>query len=165
MDFTCRGMLHNMSAPPKTTITYAGLADLAGGAKSEAPKRSNKPAKTARLVALRVSLPGCFPTEPEDILRTLGIDHGTDPATTLDELIEQRALQLPLPDGCLVLPMEMANRELATDPLTALAIVTKCSEFVWLRHKTPSLGRLERVTSATLYVPAAAADAMKEELK
>ena len=152
-------LAHNMSAPPKTTISYQGLAGLSQGK----PRRATAARQQgAAWVALRVALPEGFPAAPAEMLRALGVEPGTDPPATLEALLEARARALPLADGCLVLPAPQAKRQARVDALTALVVIAKSSEFVWLRDKSPRLARLQRVRSVALYVPAAVVAALEE---
>jgi hypothetical protein len=69
-------------------------------------------------------------------------------------LINARAEELPLPDGCVVIRRTEAEREIWKDALTALAILTKCSDVIWLRDKHPALqAAFERGAATTLLVP------------
>lgn len=153
--------LHNMSAPPRTTISYSGLAELVGAAK--APSESVREATCVGLpgVALRFELPPDYPTAPDGLL--LLLTGGTDPdaAAALEALINERALGADLPDGCLVLRPDPAHDVACADALTVLAILTKCSDCVWLRHKSPSLSRLERQQAVSLLLPPAFAAAFQ----
>jgi hypothetical protein len=159
-----RRLLFNMSTPPKTTIAYGGLSDLAQWP-ADAPDRSSQEARLpAPWLALQFCVSKGSPTDAPGILAALGADASPDPEATLESLIEERARQLPLPDGCLVLPAKSASRRARPDLLTAIAVIVKCSEFVWLRQKSPSLERLERVSEVALLVPAVAAQSMEEAI-
>lgn len=146
---------HNMSAPPRTTVSYQGLSAL------QEPGYSGAATSGSR-VGLRLALPAKFPTLPARILGTLGQPRARDAAAALEALIEQHSTQLPIPDGCLVLPTRQSAEELIAAPLTTLAAITKSSEVVWLRGKLPRLERLNCLTAITLWLPVAAANELKE---
>jgi hypothetical protein len=95
--------------------------------------------------------------KPVEVLYRLGVAidlaRGSDPSKQLALLINRRADQLPLPEGCAVIPADPSHNALWNDPLTALAILSKSTDTVWLRNKTPSLlGALQR-ESVSLLVP------------
>ena len=131
-------LLHNMSAPPRTTVTYGGLGSLAKGRRS----RGGKPATWPSLVGRPIRF--CLPDDPRissasQILRGLGVKPVGSADETLRRLIDECADSLPLPDGCAVIMTNTEHQVLWSDLLTTLAVLTKCSASVWLRAKTPSL--------------------------
>lgn len=131
-------LLHNMSAPPKSVVKYAGLADLtlaAGRNPLFAPLWSGVFGTPIRFV-----LPaGAFRADPAGILRLLGFKPARDPGQQLCALIDERAQELPLPDGCAVVPANQGHRIIWADLLSSLAVLTKCSNAVWLRTKSPAV--------------------------
>lgn len=146
-------LLHNMSAPPKSVVKYTGLAELgpmlegdtdpsgtAGRGVFGTPVRFDLP------IALEGKLPG-------EILDSLGIAAEPDPDSHLVRLINARAAELPLPDGCLVIPAGPTHPRLWSDALTALAILSKCSDTLWLRAKAPALLAARQRNSVSLLVP------------
>jgi hypothetical protein len=68
-------------------------------------------------------------------------------------LIGRRAEELPLPDCCVVLPPAATHRVVWPDLLSALAVLTKCSNAIWLRAKAPSLQAGLQRRDVSLLVP------------
>ena len=153
--------LSNMSAPPKTVVSYSGLAATLSLKTCKAYWAQGKSVEgsigQAALfgMAVRVVLPPEFVgKKPITILRRLGVKPSGDHEAQLIALINARAEELPLPDGCVVIRRTEAEREIWKDALTALAILTKCSDVIWLRDKHPALqAAFERGAAATLLVP------------
>ena len=153
-------LLHNMSAPPKSVVKYSGLADLAtvrrnkGGWGVGIGFKSDGFFGTPVRFALPAELAG---KSPADILRHLGADPQPDPqpdpARQLCALINARANELPLPEGCAVIAALEGHRLIWPDALSALAILAKCSDAIWLRAKTPALNAALARTQVTLLVP------------
>ena len=153
--------IDNMSAPPHTVVEYSGLADLR--AASEAP--SGRATNSVFGEAVRVSLPHDLLARlrrasvrgtaemAATVLRELDVEETTDPERRVAELIEARAQALPLPDGCLVVADDTGQSWASQDVLTVLAVLTKCSDSVWLRDKTPSLHAALDRGAASLLVP------------
>lgn len=149
-------LLHNMSAPPKSVVKYSGLADLAtvrspGG--SGVPGigfKGNGVFGTPVRFALPAHLAG---KTPADVLRHLGVDAQPDPQLQLCALINARANELPLPEGCAVIAALESHRLIWADALSALAILAKSSDAIWLRAKTPALNAALTRTQVTLLVP------------
>ena len=71
----------------------------------------------------------------------------------LAALINTRAKELPLPDGCIVIPALACHPILWADTLSALSILAKCSDSIWLRDKTPALNAAIQHKQVTLLVP------------
>jgi hypothetical protein len=159
-------LLHNMSAPPKSVVKYSGLTDLAthrGPRASRATgigSRGNGVFGTPVRFALPASLAG---KSSAAVLGHLGVDAEADPELQLCALIDVRANELPLPDGCAVITALKEHRLIWADALSALAILAKCSESVWLRAKTPSLNAARARTQVTLLVPPLFADRLPKE--
>ena len=152
-------LLHNMSAPPKTVVKYAGLEGLAkqsgpGGSGVTGLKYSNP---VVNGLAIRFVLPTEFiGQDPEKILRLLKIDRSDQFSTAesqLVALINHRADELPLPEGCAVMAVNDSHGVIWPDALSALAILTKCTDSIWLRSKTPSLASIKGKPSLSLLVP------------
>ena len=149
-------LLHNMSAPPKSVVKYSGLADLAtdrspgssGG--TGIGFKGNGVFGTPVRFALPAALAG---KTPADVLRHLGADAQPDPERQLCALINARANELPLPEGCAVIAALESHRLIWADALSALAILAKCSDAIWLRAKTPALNAALTRTQVTLLVP------------
>jgi len=167
-------LLHNMSAPPKSVVRYEGLS---GMATSRSPGGSGVTSVSFRGrnlfgTAIRFDLPpdwvGLGPLELLDRLRTqtegLAVDErpDADPARHLAALLNRRASELPLPDGCAVIPVRAAHQLLWHDVLTVLAITSKCTETIWLRSKTPSLIAAVQRESVSLLVPPLFAEKLPE---
>ncbi len=155
MDERC-ALLHNMSGPPHTVVKYSGLADLAtlrspGGSGVTGIGYKNRGFFGT---PVRFALPaGLCGQSPAAILCHLGIEPGADPAEQLAALIDARANELPLPDGCVVIPGSTDYRLIWPDALSALAILAKSSDSIWLRAKHPALNAALARSSVTLLVP------------
>ena len=152
-------LLHNMSSPPKTVVKYAGLEGLTkqsgpGGSGVTGIKYMN-PKVFGQ--AVRFLLPQeFFKQEPENILKLLRISHNSkfnNATEQLVALINQRAKELPLPEGCAVIKTDATQAEIWTDALSVLAILTKCTDTIWLRSKTPSLAGARTKSTVSLLVP------------
>jgi hypothetical protein len=150
-------LLHNMSAPPKSVVKYSGLAALAttagpsfntgmAGVKFKGKRVFGRP--------VRFELPAALAGKScADILRHLEVEPSPDPERQLIALINARADELPLPGACLVIPVAKAHRLLWADALSALAILAKCSDCLWLRAKDPALKAALIRRQASLLVP------------
>jgi hypothetical protein len=147
----CR-LLHNMSAPPKTTVAYGGLARLTST--REPPPSKLATGTYGRPVAFRLDKRFRGGTASE-ILRQLGKRPGPEPDQKLEALLDARAAELPLPDGCVVIEYRAEHASIWRDRLTVLAVLTKCSDNVWLRSKLPSPARALTRRAVTLLVPPA----------
>ena len=161
-------LLHNMSAPPKSVVRYQGLSSLAKPAGPQnnilqdggfgAAVRFTLPPDwiglepAALLARLQQSQPGVGPPARRPAARKTGT---ADAAQQLAALINQRAQDLTLPDGCAVVASLPTHPVLWPDPLAALAVLAKCTGTVWLRSKTPSLVVAVRQASVSLLVPPA----------
>ena len=149
-------LLHNMSAPPKSVVKYSGLADIAT---KRGPGGSGVCSVGFKGMGVfgtpvRFTLPPDLAAEsPSDILRHLGVEPQTDPTQQLAALINARANELQLPDGCVVIPAVENHRVIWPDALSALAVLAKCSDNIWLRTKTPALNAALARRQATLLVP------------
>jgi hypothetical protein len=148
-----------MSAPPKTVVKYAGLEGLAkqsgpGGSGVTGLKYTNP---VINGLAVRFVLPTEFiGQDPEKILRLLKIDRSDQfsaAESQLVALINHRADELPLPEGCAVMSVNDSHGVIWPDALSALAILTKCTDSIWLRSKTPSLASIKGKPSLSLLVP------------
>jgi hypothetical protein len=168
-------LLHNMSAPPKSVVRYEGLS---GMAKQGSPGGSGLTSVSFRGkslfgTALRFNLPpDWIGLTPLELLARLQIDADSlpggersdaDPARRLAALLNRRASELPLPDGCAVIPVRANHQVLWNDVLTVLAITSKCTETIWLRSKTPSLIAAVQRESVSLLVPPGFAGKLPEE--
>jgi hypothetical protein len=151
------GLLHNMSAPPKTVVKYAGLAELTRGASQGAGRGGLALGHAGTFgVPVLFELEHSFRSKtPRTVLQALGEPPTANPAARLEALLDARAAELPLPDGCVVIDPDEGHAALWRDPLTVLAVLSKCSHAVWLRAKQPSLtAALARRTVALLVPPA-----------
>lgn len=159
-------LLHNMSAPPTTTVRYAGLGTQAESSASvskvsTSKKSSAKPINPRAFgVAVHFAIEQSMTsTTAIGILRRLKTKPGSNADATLAALIETRAAEFPLPDGCLLMPRHSIELPASTvctlwpDLLSTLAVLSKCSDHVWLRAKSPSLSAALTRRSATLFVP------------
>lgn len=149
-------LLHNMSAPPKSVVKYSGLTDLATTA---GPGGSGVGKMCATGIGvfgtpIRFALPNDFRRKTAaGVLRELNVEPSIDPDRQLDDLINGRASDLPLPEGCVVIPFAESHRLIWSDTLSALAVLTKCSESVWVRAKSPTLQAALVRRQATLLIP------------
>lgn len=155
MDERC-ALLHNMSGPPHTVVKYSGLADLASLRSPGGSGVTSIGFKNRGFFGtpVRFALPaGLCGQSPAEILRHLGIEPGADPAGQLAALIDARANELPLPHGCVVIHGNIDYRLIWPDALSALAILAKSSDSIWLRAKHPALNAALSRSSVTLLVP------------
>jgi hypothetical protein len=148
--------LHNMSAPPKTVVKYSGLARAATtagpGRSGDCGARFDHDVVFGSFVAFRLAKE-LRRRGPATILKRLGIDSGSAPEKTLIDLIEQRAKELQLPDACVVVPTKHDHSCPWSDPISALAVITKSSGSVWLRSKAPRLSAINKRSVVSLLVP------------
>jgi hypothetical protein len=176
------GLLHNMSAPPKSVLRYGGLAGLAsqhGPGGSGVTKLSytakeffGTPVRFAfdhawtKLSAVEIlnylqvevvtSLPANSQAgvEPSvEQLKALNTARAHAATRQLNALINQRAQAMPLPEGCAVIVPRPEHAVLFADLLSTLAIFSKCTESVWLRSKTPSLIAARGYKEVSLLIP------------
>ena len=146
-------LLHNMSAPPKTVVKYSGLSELtrtSGSGVAGIKFKGTEIHGTPLRFMLGASYAG---KTPENLLAALGYEQVSDVEGRLAKLINARAQELPLPDGCAVINGRNDALVIWQDPLTALAILAKCSDYVWLRAKTPAIHAALRRNTVTLLVP------------
>ena len=152
-------LLHNMSAPPKTVVSFAGLGfgkpaqSLKAALAREAPAPDRaEDFGTVLSFALDADMKA---RSAAGILQLLHAKPGSDADRTLATLIEARAAELPLPDGVLVVPRSARglHRVLWPDLLSVLVVLTKCSDHVWLRAKNPSLNAALKRRTVYLFVP------------
>ncbi len=160
-------LLHNMSAPPKSVVRYSGLSGLVqqtgpggSGVTSLRYSNINQHGSCVRFeLAAHLKL-----DSPADILASLELlqeGASADSASRhLVQLINQRAAALPLPEGCAVVKSLPSHEMLWPDPLAALAVLTKCTDTVWLRAKTPTLSRLLSQRCVSLLIPPGLIDAL-----
>jgi hypothetical protein len=175
-------LLHNMSVPPKSVMRYAGLASLSGaqtpkpagdeGFKSRSAGVHGTPVRFVLPEALIALLVGTGASHPSGvaslILGHLGVDvadspaqgsrrdkdlSGQDASRQLEVLINARALLLPLPAGSVVIPAETWHPVLWGDALSALAVLCKCSDNLWLQGKTPALSMTLTRRQVSLLIP------------
>ena len=159
-------LLHNMSAPPSTMVKYSGLADLAS---LRSPGGSGVTSLGFKGIGIfgtpvRFVLPAALAGKsPADILRHLEVNGEGDPEPQLIAMINARADELPLPEGCVVIPALKSHRVIWPDALAALAILAKCSDAIWLRAKTPALNAGLARAQVTLLVPPVFAERLPKE--
>ena len=93
-------LAHNMSAPPKTTISWHGLGATSASPNGKANAAAGNHAGMFGM-PVRFALTDAIACKsPAQILRHLGRRAGTDAAEELNALIDRRAASLPLPEGC-----------------------------------------------------------------
>ena len=149
-------LLHNMSAPPKTVVKYSGLSDLARTSSTSGLgfRAINFKGREIHGTPVRFMLGSSYAGRtPEKLLAALGHEAVADVEGRLAELINARARELPLPDGCVVIAGRSDALVIWQDPLAALAILAKCSDYVWLRAKTPAIHAALRRNTVTLLIP------------
>ncbi len=176
------GLLHNMSAPPKSVLRYEGLAGFAsqsgpGGSgvtqlRYTAKELFGTPVRFAfdlawtKLSAVEIlnylqvevvtSLPANSQAgvEPSvEQLKELNTARAQAATRQLNALINQRAQAMPLPEGCAVIVPRPEHAVLFADLLSTLAVFSKCTESVWLRSKTPSLIAARGYKEVSLLIP------------
>lgn len=146
----CSGLLHNMSAPPKSVVKYSGLTTLASK-----PSAGALGAIDSGAVVLRFALPAGFTDcSASEVLQRMGVEPGHAASAQLAALLDVRANALALPSGCAVLAVQASHRVIWSDPLSVLAVLAKCSDTLWLRDKSPSLISAFKRRQASLRVPA-----------
>ena len=98
------GLLHNMSAPPKSVVKYSGLSNLSTSTSQGTAGVFGTPVR----IALTADLLG---KTASYVLRYLGVEPVSAKAAAqqLEELINARATELPLPDGCVVIPAALKH--------------------------------------------------------
>lgn len=150
--------LHNMSAPPKSVVAYAGIRSLAkaSGASDMGVAATRFNGADTFGAAIGFCLPAGMPRSGSSaILDYLDVKPGSHPEKQLCALIDQRARDMPLPDGCLVLPATSARFVIWSDALSVLAILAKCSASVWLKAKSPSVHAALARREVSILVPPA----------
>ena len=150
----------NMSSPPRTTIRYSGLTDLARENLNVAISRRKTWRGRQSIIGLsqpvlfRLPQAVALRTSPRKLLAAIAPDTVTkDPEQEIMRLIEGRAKQLPLPDGVAVVSADRGHEQIWDDVLAALAVLTKSSGAVWLRSKSPRLSALSGRFQVSLLVP------------
>jgi hypothetical protein len=144
-------LLHNSGGAPRTVIRYSGLATSKNGPEV-ASARPQAPVFFGE--TLNAVLPASFKANAAvGILRLLGVKPLPDATAQLAELINVRAHELPLPDGCVVIRQVETPRFVWKSPLTALAVLSKCSDSIWLRDKIPMPHAALARRRVTLLVP------------
>jgi hypothetical protein len=157
-------LLHNMSVPPKTVVTYAGLGALAGkGAHAPGPNGAPPCPDGTFGAPVLFELDDDFRADtPRAVVRQLGVRPGRNAEAQLEALLDARAAELPLPDGCVAIEPDEGHPRPWRDPLTVLAVLTKCSGTVWLRAKQPALAAALERRRVTLVVPPRFVDRLPE---
>ncbi len=163
--------LKNMSAPPKTVVKFEGLRELNARRQPGGADVTDADHGSERLFGTPVRFvlsPKVRHLGASSLLRLL------DPTsskrsplsceTRLAELLDARAGALPLPEGCLLITSSRSHAVLWDDDLTTLAVLTKCTDTVWLRGRTPSLASARERGAVTLLVPPAFAARLPEPI-
>ncbi len=164
------GLLHNMSAPPKSVVRFEGLGGLArkGSPRSTGIASLGYEGEQLFGAPVRFSLPDAWRgLALRDLVRAI------DPAcrsrtrqqleTRLLRWIDERTAALPLPDGCLVVPAEDGHPAPWADGLAALAVLSRCADTVWLRDKEPSWTAGIARAAVSLLVPPAFVSCLSTE--
>lgn len=139
-------LLHNMSVPSRSVISFSGVE------RSASKKIWQVASKEPQIIAFRVNSKDkkCAPL---DILTDIGVTVTSSPESTLKKLIDERANELPLPDGCAVIEYRPDHVQKWQDELAQLAVVCKSSSSVWLRFKEPRLSLIDERRSVSLFLP------------
>ena len=139
--------IRNMSAPPKSVVKYAGLASVA-----EVGGRRKARSRDVFGAAVAFRLPtNLRRVDAATLLDVIGEERGEGaPETRLLRLIEDRARELAIPDGAVVIPVRPDHRAPWPDTLAAIAVITKSSDTIWLRGKTPRLSPRRTPASAVV---------------
>ena len=150
-------LLHNMSAPPRSVVKYAGLA-------AEAPIRRKTGLGDVFGTAVAFHLPYYLRRMGATaLLDVIGEGGGEgNPESRLLRFIEARARDLPIPDGAVVIPTRPDHLAPWPDALAAIAVITKSSDNIWLRGKFPRLSVLRNRRKVSLLIPPAFATKLEE---
>lgn len=151
-------IFQNMSSPPSTTIRYSGLSNFVEGIDHVAVSKSDTACNRNYIGLSRpvlFQLPrGVRSTIPRKLLTAISPGTATkNPEQEVMRLINERAKQLPLPDGVAVVSADPGHEQIWDDVLATLAVLTKSSGAVWLRTKAPRLTALSGRFQVSLLVP------------
>jgi hypothetical protein len=150
-----------MSAPPKSVVAYAGLGALRQTTTQASTFVFGQPLRCELPPAFR----RCTPAQVMALLDPKWNPVQRDPARELAARIERRAAELPLPDGCAVIPARPEHPLPWPDALTALVLLSKSTGSVWLRAKSPSLVDALQRNSLSLLVPPEFVPRLQEALR
>ena len=159
-------MLHNMSAPPRTTIRYEGLSGNVTGA---GPGGSGVCSRGYQGTPLRgcivqLQLPDSWDcSDPLALLTALGVAPLGDVQSQLLALVIATACDLPLPDICVVLPVDKTTVQRWGTPLVALTVLSQCSDVMWLRAKRPVFAQAIARRQVRLLIPQPWSDVLTNE--
>jgi len=132
-------LLHNMSAPANTTISW------------------NAPAHRAFGFGIVVSLPDtCKAARASGLLQLLDGGKRRSAKAAEDELrrrIQARAVELPLPLVAAATAQARDGDVVCTDLLTIMTVLAKSSSRVYLRDKEPNLASIVPGRRLVLIVP------------
>jgi hypothetical protein len=131
-------LLHNMSVPTKTTITWVA------------------PTRRVYGHGIVVAVPKNFRAAgPLKLLKKLGGKKARKetPDEALRRLIETRAKELPLPPAVAITDQSRGGDTECTDLVTIVTIVAKSSSRVYLRDKEPNLSWVVAGRRLILLVP------------
>lgn len=163
-------LLHNMSVPPKSVVKYEGLSALGStfGANNKNTAANGPNTSPAASVfglfgkPIGFSLDTRFRGLPvSKVLLQMGLVNDLETGAITEQeaerqlidCINRRADELPLPDGCAVLAAHSGHALIWQDSLTLLAVLSKCTDTVWLRSKTPLLYAALQGRAVSLLVP------------
>jgi hypothetical protein len=130
---------HNMSGAPRTVITQAASPRFA--------------TTTGVLVRLPEGIKG---TPAEALLESLGITGSftrRTARTRLCQLINERALALPLPPAALISDQATGKDRTEGDLLTICAVLSKSSNRIYMRDKEPNLSAILPSRRLILLIP------------
>jgi hypothetical protein len=130
-------LLHNMSVPTKTAITFGAPAHRVYGH------------------GVIVALPdGLSTPTPRELLMLLEENPPAKrPDVLLKRLIEARANELPLPPALAITSQARSGDTNCEDLLTIITILAKSSSRVYLRDKTPNMTSIAAGRRLVLVVP------------
>ena len=155
-----------MSAPPRTTIRYEGLSGNVTGA---GPGGSGVCSRGYQGTPLRgcivqLQLPDSWDcSDPLALLTALGVAPLGDVQSQLLALVIATACDLPLPDICVVLPVDKTTVQRWGTPLVALTVLSQCSDVMWLRAKRPVFAQAIARRQVRLLIPQPWSDVLTNE--
>lgn len=129
-------MLHNMSAPHRTTIRHAAPGGSARCRRLVVEWNQTKRKPSA-----------------QTILTMLTGAASRHAAADLRRLIQQHAQSLPWPGALLVTDQAEANDPVCEEPLTICTVLANSSDTVYLRDREPDLDRIVPNLRVVLQIP------------
>jgi hypothetical protein len=131
-------LLHNMSGPPQTQISYRAAAD----------------ARPSRRMVF--ALPEGFGSAtPERLLRAFDGTRrrGTMAVRDLRNRLNAHAAEVPLPPAALVVERQTQGDEVCAELLTICTVLAKSSDRIYLRDKEPNLDAIRPDRRVIIQLP------------